>query len=243
MAATLQIRWRSSRRPLPPSGNRKRRPRQVQPRQSRRPDLADRDRKRTRQRAGRDDLAGGERRVIRSSPSTREMPQRINGPSSTLAAAAVFHQFSAAEKLDLERLEPAQVLRCNGRAARPRGAVQAVGATVSAAANLQPGKSIARSRSRGRPRRCSRAVALTSIGPDRGRQAEHDFWLDARLGQVRQRTSPADLACSGAVVDVAPDRRMDLVFLPDRAIGEADLAADRPALPAPRASRTSAAAR
>ena len=60
-------------------------------------------------------------------------------------------------------------------------------------------------------------------------KAEHDLRLDAGFGQAVQGNLErlAREVADRAVVDVAPDRRVDAVFRPDGSVGESDLAADR----------------
>ena len=64
----------------------------------------------------------------------------------------------------------------------------------------------------------------------RRRHADDDFRLDARLGEARQREARRDGGelVNRRVVDMAPDRRVDAVLIPDPPVGEPDLAADRP---------------
>ena len=61
-------------------------------------------------------------------------------------------------------------------------------------------------------------------------QPEDDLGLDAGLRQAGKRNVHAAgrQVTDGAVVDIAPHRRVDVVFGPDRPVGEADLASDRP---------------
>src|ERR1700734_3869844 len=70
---------------------------------------------------------------------------------------------------------------------------------------------------------------LVHAGRGRRRQAKPGLWFDAGFRQAQD----GDLECvarevaDGAVVDIAPDRRIDAVFRPDGPVGETDLAADR----------------
>src|ERR1700722_9383354 len=69
---------------------------------------------------------------------------------------------------------------------------------------------------------------LIHAGLGRCREAEHDLGLDAGFGQALQRSLErlAVEVADRAIVDIAPDRRVDAVFLPDGPVGETDLAAD-----------------
>ena len=71
--------------------------------------------------------------------------------------------------------------------------------------------------------------ALVHAGRRRGRQPEDDLRLDPRLGQTRERNGRPHVVeiVDRPVVDVSPHGRADLVFVPDRAVGEADLASQR----------------
>ena len=68
--------------------------------------------------------------------------------------------------------------------------------------------------------------ALVHAGRGRGRQPEDDLRLDPRLGQPREGNGPLPVGeiVDRPVVEVSPHRSADLVLVPDRAIGEADLA-------------------
>ena len=61
-------------------------------------------------------------------------------------------------------------------------------------------------------------------------QPEGDLGLDAGLRQAGKRNVRAAgrQVADGAVVDIAPHRRVHVVFGPDGPVGEADLASDRP---------------
>src|SRR6202020_1596637 len=69
---------------------------------------------------------------------------------------------------------------------------------------------------------------LIHAGLGRGRKAEHDLWLDTGFGQGIQRNLQriASEVADGAVVDIAPDWRIDAVLSPYGPVGETDLAAD-----------------
>ena len=69
---------------------------------------------------------------------------------------------------------------------------------------------------------------IVHAGIRRAGEAEDDLRLDARLDEVAQRPATRCRAevGHGAVGHIAPVRRVDAVFRPDGAIGEADLAAD-----------------
>src|ERR1700722_17320500 len=69
---------------------------------------------------------------------------------------------------------------------------------------------------------------LVHAGRGRGRKAEHDLRLNARLGQAAEGNleSFGGEVLDRVVVDVAPDRRIDAVFRPDGPVGEPDLTAD-----------------
>src|ERR1700735_2282988 len=70
---------------------------------------------------------------------------------------------------------------------------------------------------------------LVHAGLGRGRKAEHDLWLDTRFGQALQRNLErlAGELADCAIVDIAPDRRIDAVFSPYGPVRETDLATDR----------------
>jgi hypothetical protein len=74
-----------------------------------------------------------------------------------------------------------------------------------------------------------RMRACPSMPGAAGRQAQHDLRLDAGFCQtVKRNLEPvARELLDRAVVDIAPDRRVDPVFRPDGPVGEPDLAADR----------------
>src|ERR1700728_649513 len=69
---------------------------------------------------------------------------------------------------------------------------------------------------------------LIHAGLRRGHEAEYDLRLDTGLGQVLQRNVDriAGEVVDRAFVHIAPDRRVDAIFLPDGPVGETDLAAD-----------------
>src|SRR5205085_9106235 len=69
---------------------------------------------------------------------------------------------------------------------------------------------------------------LIHAGLRRSREAEHDLRLDPGLGQTLQRNLQriAREVADRPVVDIAPDRRVDAVFLPNGPVGETDLASD-----------------
>src|SRR5215212_8624070 len=71
--------------------------------------------------------------------------------------------------------------------------------------------------------------ALVHAGLGRHRQSEDDLWLDPWLGQTRERNGRPQVGeiADRPVVDVSPHRSANLVFVPDRAVGEADLASQR----------------
>jgi hypothetical protein len=71
--------------------------------------------------------------------------------------------------------------------------------------------------------------SLVQTGRGRSAEAEDDLRLDARFGQAFERNFErlgGEIA-DRAVVDIAPNRRIDAIFSPDGPVGEADLAADR----------------
>jgi hypothetical protein len=67
--------------------------------------------------------------------------------------------------------------------------------------------------------------------PRHGGKAQDDLGLDPRLGQARQRHGRGAKGLHGRVVDRPPDRGVDAVFVPDRVVGEAELAAHRALAP------------
>src|SRR6202167_282720 len=69
---------------------------------------------------------------------------------------------------------------------------------------------------------------LIHAGLGRGRKAEHNLWLDTGFGQALQRNLEriAGEVADRAIVDIAPDWRIDAIFGPDGPVGETDLAAD-----------------
>src|SRR5580704_16835679 len=69
---------------------------------------------------------------------------------------------------------------------------------------------------------------LVHAGLRRGRKAEHNLWLDTGFGEALQRNLEriAGEVPNRAVVHIAPDRRVDAVFLRDGPVRETDLAAN-----------------
>src|ERR1700722_17445576 len=64
-------------------------------------------------------------------------------------------------------------------------------------------------------------------------KAEHNLWLDTGFGQALQRNLERLLGefAKRAIIDIAPDWRVDAVLLPDGPVGETDLAAYRALAP------------
>src|SRR5262249_44334951 len=74
------------------------------------------------------------------------------------------------------------------------------------------------------PRNTRKQSVILHAGRRRGNKAKHDFRLDLGLGVGRERQGHGKVL-HRAVVDIAPDRRTNAVFIPHPAVGKSDLAA------------------
>src|SRR5262249_61700056 len=99
-------------------------------------------------------------------------------------------------------------------------------ATVSAAENCQCGKIDCTISNPCATHSTQESSAPSSISVDGARaRANNDLGLDPGLGELSQRKRCGrGQIMQSRLVEIAPDRRIDLVLLPDRAVGETDLA-------------------
>src|SRR5215471_5012531 len=74
------------------------------------------------------------------------------------------------------------------------------------------------------PRNTRKQSGILYAGRRRGNKAKHDFRLNLGLGVGRERQGHGKVL-HRAVVDIAPDRRTNAVFIPHPAVGKSDLAA------------------
>ena len=114
---------------------------------------------------------------------------------------------------------PSRCGECHGMAnSYQQRAVQAAGCDGVGRLELPAGKSRLHDlETMGDPFDAAQQRVFVHAGNGGCRKSEHDFRLDARLGEVCQRKAVASVSevMNGSVVHMAPDRRMDIVFRPD----------------------------
>jgi len=156
------------------------------------------------------------------------MAQRRNGPVENVRGVAGVHHAPVAKKIDRKggkRSLPFQNVRSE-RMSHPdqQRAMEAVGGDSISGGKLPSGKDrLNNSASMRDPLHARKQGGFVHVRSGRPGKTEDDFRLDKRFGKSGQRQgcrSAKVMHCG--IVDMAPDRCVDFILLPDGAIGEAD---------------------